>query len=209
MDHEIYIVALRPAPDAGLLRLDDAAVLEEAAAGGSLEADWTPSSAGVSGDVRTDFLRVDGYPAMLAFREELSATTGLEFYLEGGEFLPAETPQGRFLLWHLLTGQVINCLNKGSVDPDGIVRQPSFLPHRLPGSCAVFSTPECYSSQLFLQAQLTELPPSLGGPDDGGKPPAHLRPDDWRSLLLEYSWRGWTGLEFEIVWRSGPDEIRP
>lgn len=82
----------------------------------------------------------------------------------------------------------------------GWSRQPEL---RVPGHYGVFTTPEFKSSRLFIQAHPTELPSALGGGPENDDPPEGLRCENWRSLLQEAKWRGWTGLEFEMVWRDG------
>ena len=200
MDTTIHVIAITAASGADVLRISDAGtetLLQGAAAGDSVEEDWSETEVPVDGSQDSDFLRVAGFPAMLAFREDLLARTGLELYLEGGEFLPVLTSRGRMVLWHLLAGQVINCEARDSQSA-----APVFLRHRLPGSCSLFSTPRLCSSELLVQAHGAELPPALGGPAEAAHPPVDSRPEDWRSFPLEYTWREWTGLEFRVMWQD-------
>lgn len=208
MDAPIHVVSVAVASDTDVLRISNVAaqgLLWKAAACEDVEAEWDAPVAVVEGGRRTDFLRVPGFPGMLAFRSSLLATSGLELYLENGKYLPVETTGGTFTIWHLPAHGIINALDRSCVDGDGTVTIPKFLSHRLPGNYAMFTTPE-YLSRLFVQARHPELTPALGGPTDRSHPPKELRPADWRSFLLEYTWRGWTGLEFEIVWRSGQND---
>jgi hypothetical protein len=196
------ILSVNAAEAADSLLLDsreNISILQKAASGAPCEDQWGEPSGSIEGAAGTDFLRVSGYPNMLAFRPELLAETNLELYLETGEFLPVKTPSGQLVIWHHLAGASLNVLDQSSVDPDGTVRQPRFLSPRLPGHCAVFTTPECRSSHLFIQAHPSELPSELGGMLENDKPPEGLRTENWRSLVQEAKWRGWTGLEFQVV----------
>lgn len=210
MSPQRYVVSLRAASMADVLHVDTPeaiTLLSQAARGSACEADWDRPRGHVEGTEGSDFLKVSGFPNMLAFREALTARSDLELYLEYGEFLQVDTQLGRFTLWHHLADASLNVLDKASVDPDGIVRHPKFLAARLPLFCSVYTTPECRNTHLFLTAAPSELPSKLGGAVLNDMPAPGGDLDNCRSLLLEYTWRGWTGLEFEIVWRSKPDEI--
>jgi hypothetical protein len=206
MSVQRIIISVRVTETADVLRFESeeaVAILREAAIGAACEDRWGEQAAQIEGTAGTDFLRVSGFPNMMAFRAEMLAETNLELYLETGEFLPVKSAAGEFILWHHLAGASVNVLDKTSIDPDGVVRVPRFLGHRLSGHYGVFTTPEFKSSRLFIQAHPMELPSALGGGPENDDPPEGLRCENWRSLLQEAKWRGWTGLEFEMVWRNG------
>ena len=203
MSFQKIILSVKAAYTAGMLQLDceeTSATLRNAAGGSTCEDQWGKPSSSIEGAAGTDFLRVSGFPNMIAFRPELLADSNLELYFEAGEFLPVKTPSGQLVIWHHLGGASLNVLDQSSFDPNGTVSQPRFLSHRLPGDCAVFTTPECRSSHLFIQAHPTELPAELGGLPENDTPPAGLRSENWRSFIQEAKWRGWSGLEFQVVW---------
>lgn len=200
---EKIIIAIKPADTADCLRLDSeetVTVLRQAAGGSACKEQWGEPSGSIEGVAGTDFLWVSGFPNMIAFRLELLAESNLELYLEAGEFLPVKTSSGQVVIWHHLAGASLNVLDQSSFDPNGTVSQPRFLSHRLPEDCAVFTTPECRSSHLFIQAHPTELPAELGGLPENDTPPAGLGSENWRSFIQEAKWRGWRGLEFQVVW---------
>ena len=204
MNDTINVVAIAVAVDADALTIHDKAsqgLLKRAAEGLEIEGDWKWGDGVVMGNTGTDFLKVEGFPGMLAFRSELLASSGLELYLENGELLSVRTASEEFTIWHLPGRGVFNTLDQSCIAGDGTVEQPKFLGHRLPGSYGLFTTPGCLN-QLFVQARHSELPPALGGPPEAARPPEGSVPQDWRSFLQEYLWRGWTGLEFKIVWRD-------
>jgi hypothetical protein len=199
------IISVGAAESADVLQFDSeeaVAILRGAEGGAACEDQWGEQVAQVEGTSATDFLRVSGFPSMLAFRLALLAESNLELYLETGEFLPVTSSAGEFIVWHHLAGASLNVLDKTSIDLDGTVRAPRFLSHRLPGDCTVFTTPEFKRSRLFIQAHSTELPSELGGRPENDEPASGLRCEGWRSLLQEAKWRGWTGLAFEVVWRN-------
>lgn len=199
------ILSVKAAEAADTLLLvsgDNISVLQETSGGAPCEGKWVEASGRIEGNAGTDFLRVSGFPNMIALRPQILAETNLELYLETGEFLPVQTPAGQVILWHLLAGSSLNILDKTSIDPDGVVRSPRFLGHRLPGGYSVFTTPEFRSSHLFIQAHPSELPSELGGVPENDTPPEDLRNENWRSFVQEAKWRGWSGLEFEMVWKA-------
>ena len=199
------IVAVKVAETADLFQFDSeetVSMLREAAGGAACEDEWGEPVGRIVGTARTDFLRVSGFPNMIAFRPAILAETNLELYLESGEFLPVQTPGGPLILWHLLLNASLNIVDKASIDPDGVVRSPRFVSHRLPGDCSVFTAPEFRHSRLFIQVHPSELTSDLGGLPENDRPPEGMRPENWRSLLQEAKWLGWTGLEFEVVWRD-------
>jgi hypothetical protein len=197
------ILSVKAAESADTLRLDSGeniSILQTASGGVPCEREWEEPGGRIEGVAGTDFLMVSGFPNMIAFRLELLAESNLELYLEAGEFLPVKTSSGQVVIWHHLAGASLNVLDQSSFDPNGTVSQPRFLSHRLPEDCAVFTTPECRSSHLFIQAHPTELPSELGGLPENDTPPAGLRSENWRSFIQEAKWRGWRGLEFQVVW---------
>ena len=206
MNFAINVVGITLSADADVLTVEDGtarALLGRAAEGLEVECDWSVPDAVVEGKAGTDFLKVEGFPGMLAFRSELSASSGLELYLENGELLSVRTSLEEFTIWHLPARGVFNSLDRSCIAGDGTVGSPKFLRHRLPGSCALFAIAEC-PNQLFVQARDSELTPAIGGPPGAASPPEGSVPEDWRSFLQEYLWRGWTGLEFRVVWRGEP-----
>ena len=204
MESKIFVLQVGLEESSDVLLLPDPAVrklLEGAVTGQRCLMEWPDDCHGIIlGNREIDFLRLEGYPNMLDFRSGLLANTSLEGYLLLGEYLPVNTLDGPFVVWHPLAEASRNTLetsSTNSVETEGGFR---FIKHRLSADSMVCTLTSIKGSPLFIEILSDELPAALGGTNIHEALPSGSWYEDLNSFPLEAKWRGWTGLSFKVIW---------
>ncbi len=166
---------------------------------GLVEGEIVPTT---TGEITT-FARVRDQPHLLAFPGDLLdlRDCNLLRYMDCGiDLLPVQTDEGGYLLYHTLSAG--NAIDPSRGWKHGRLLTPHFIRHRIGPGPELCTNVGCNETHIFLKQRLEDLPSALGGLERNDRLPSSWLMSDCQSLIQEYFWRGWTGLEFEVVWRD-------